>query len=70
MKDFDYATTEATLDLDLHHYNVFVRMCRDLGVEPALHEMIEDVLSRTVAEGRGDQEIAAIFEVLSGSSNQ
>ncbi len=65
-----YATTEATLDLDLHGYNVFVRMCRDLGVEPALHEMIEDVLSRAVAEGRGDQEIAAIFEVLSGSSNQ
>lgn len=66
----DYSTTEATLEVDAHDYNVFVRLSRELDVEPAFHELIETVLSKALAQGRGDQAIPAIFEVLSRSSNQ
>jgi len=63
----DYATTEATLEIDASGYDFFIRLSRDLGVEPAFHEMIESILSRAVEQGRADQAIPAIFEILRDS---
>ena len=65
----DYSTTEATLEVDASGYDFFVRLSRELGVDPRFHEMIESVLSTAIEQGRGDQAIPAIFEVLSGRSS-
>ncbi len=66
----DYSTTEATLGLSAASYDSYVRMCRELGVEPAFHELIEATLSEAVARGLGDQEISAIFKVLSPNPSE
>ena len=60
----DYSTSEAALELDASVHNYFIRLSKDLGVDPALHEMIDSVLTAAIKQGRGDQAIAAIFEVL------
>jgi 3-hydroxyisobutyrate dehydrogenase-like beta-hydroxyacid dehydrogenase len=65
----DYSTTEATLEVDFSGYNFFARLSRELGVDPAFHEMIESVLSKAIEQGRGDQAIPAIFETLRGNSS-
>ncbi len=65
----DYSTSEATLEIDASGYDYFVRLSHELGVEPGFHEMIESALSRALEQGRGDQAIAAIFEVFYGGSN-
>ena len=60
----DYSTNEATLDIDASGYDFFVRLSRELGVDPSFHEMIESVISTAIEQGRGNQAIPAIFEVL------
>jgi 3-hydroxyisobutyrate dehydrogenase-like beta-hydroxyacid dehydrogenase len=65
----DYSTTEATLEIDASGYDYFVRLSRELDVEPAFHEMIESVFSKALEQGRSDQAIPAIFEVLYGGPN-
>ena len=65
----DYSTSEATLEIDASGYDYFVRLSHELGVEPAFHEIIESALSKALEQGRGDQAIAAIFEVLYGGSS-
>lgn len=65
----DYSTTEATLKMDASGYDFFARLSRELGVDPAFHEMIESVLSKAIEQGRGDQAIPAIFEILRGNSS-
>ena len=62
----DYSTTEATLEIDASGYEYFVHLSQELDVEPAFHKMIESVLSRAIKQGRSDQAIPAIFEVLYG----
>jgi 3-hydroxyisobutyrate dehydrogenase-like beta-hydroxyacid dehydrogenase len=64
----DYSTSEATLEIDASGYDYFVRLSQELGVDPRFHEIIESVLSTAIEQGRGDQAIPAIFEVLSGRS--
>lgn len=64
----DYSTTEATLEVDASGYDFFIRLSQELGVDSRFHEMIESVLSTAIEQGRGDQAIPAIFEVLSGRS--
>lgn len=64
----DYSTSEATLELDAGDYDMFIRLSRDLGVDPAHHKVIDGVLSAALAQGWGDQAIPAICEVLSPSS--
>lgn len=65
----DYSTTEATLEIDASGYDYFVRLSRELDIEPAFHEMIESTFSRALEQGRSDQAISAIFEVLYGGPN-
>jgi 3-hydroxyisobutyrate dehydrogenase-like beta-hydroxyacid dehydrogenase len=61
----DYSTSEATLELDAGDYDMFVRLCRGLDVDPAHHKVIGAILSKAVAQGWGDKAIPAICEVLS-----
>ena len=65
----DYSTTEATLEIDASGYDYFVRLSRELDVEPAFHEMIESTRSRALEQGRSEQAISAIFEVLYDGPN-
>jgi 3-hydroxyisobutyrate dehydrogenase-like beta-hydroxyacid dehydrogenase len=65
----DYSTREATLEVDAADYGFFIRLCWEMGVDSAFHEMIETAISSAIEQGRGDQAIPAIFEVLSRGSN-
>lgn len=60
----DYSTSEAALDMDASGYDYFIRLSKELGVDSTLHEMIDSVLTAAIDQGRGDQAIPAIFEVL------
>lgn len=60
----DYSTTEAALEMDASGYDYFIRLSKELGVDPSLHEMIYSALTSAINQGRGDQAIPAIFEVL------
>jgi len=61
----DYSTNEAALDMDASGYDYFIRLSKELEIDPALHEMIYSALTSAINQGRGDQAIPAIFEVLS-----
>lgn len=63
-QDRDYATEEAALKMDASGYDYFANLSRKLGVEPGLHELIESALNRAIEQGRGEQAIPAIFEIL------
>jgi 3-hydroxyisobutyrate dehydrogenase-like beta-hydroxyacid dehydrogenase len=65
----DYSTSEATVEVDAADYDMFIRLCSDLAIDPAHHNVISGILSRALAEGWGDKAIPAICEVLSISSN-
>lgn len=64
----EYSTTEFSLENDATGYDMFVRLSRDLGIDPTYHQMINSVLSEAVAQGWGDKAIPAICEVLSPST--
>jgi len=66
----DYSTSEATLEVDAADYDMFLRLSRDLGVDPAHHKEIKKVVNRALAEGWGDKAIPAICEVLSSASGE
>lgn len=63
----EYSTSEAALEMDASGYDYFIRLSKELGVDPALHEMIHSALASAIDQGRGDQAIPAIFEVLKNS---
>jgi hypothetical protein len=61
----DYSTCEATPEVEDADNDLLLRLSRDVGVDPADHKMIKDVLSKALDQGLGDQAIPAICEVLS-----
>lgn len=63
----DYSTSEAALEMDASGYDYFIRLSKELGVDSSLHEMIDSVLTAAIKQGRGDQAIPAIFEVLTNN---
>jgi 3-hydroxyisobutyrate dehydrogenase-like beta-hydroxyacid dehydrogenase len=60
----DYHGNQATLDTHLAAIEHIVAAAGDAGVSDGLPRLIRDVTAQAVAAGRGDEEIAALVEVL------
>jgi 3-hydroxyisobutyrate dehydrogenase-like beta-hydroxyacid dehydrogenase len=59
-----YRGDQATLDVHLAAMEHIVAAAGDSGVNAALPRLVRDLAAQAVDEGRGDEEIAALVEVL------
>ena len=59
-----YRGNQATLDVHLAAMEHIVAAAADSGVSDALPRLVRDLAAQAVAEGHGDDEIAALVEVL------
>ena len=60
----NYRGNQATLDVHLAAMEHIVAAAGDSGVNDALPRLVRDLAAQAVAEGHGDDEIAALVEVL------
>ena len=61
----DYATSEATLEIDAADYDYFLRLCDEFGIDASLHRTIKASIEAAISQGRKDEAIPAIFESIS-----
>ncbi len=52
------------IEIDVAAYEQVAKLSEELGVNTAFPKMVTSYLDRAVAEGRGQQELAAIFELM------
>jgi 3-hydroxyisobutyrate dehydrogenase-like beta-hydroxyacid dehydrogenase len=60
----EYGGNQATLDVHLAAIEHIVAAAGESGVDSGLVQLVRDLTARAVADGHGDEEIAALFEVL------
>jgi 3-hydroxyisobutyrate dehydrogenase-like beta-hydroxyacid dehydrogenase len=60
----EYGGNQATLDVHLAAIEHIVAAAGESGVDSGLVKLVRDLTARAVADGHGDEEIAALFEVL------
>jgi 3-hydroxyisobutyrate dehydrogenase-like beta-hydroxyacid dehydrogenase len=53
-----------TIELDAALYEQVAKLSEDLGVDAAFPRMVTGYLDRAIAEGHGQHELAAIFELM------
>ena len=52
------------IEIDVAAYEQVAKLSEELGVDAAYPRMVAGYLDRAIAEGRGQQELAAIFELM------
>lgn len=63
-RDYAYTGEGAPLDAWIPGLHMVVRAAADAGIDPRWNELVLDYLERSAAEGHGQSELAAIFELL------
>jgi 3-hydroxyisobutyrate dehydrogenase-like beta-hydroxyacid dehydrogenase len=63
-----YEVSGASIELDAAAYKHVTMLSEELGVDTALPATVSGFLERAIAEGHGQQELAAIFELMVPSS--
>ncbi|MFD7104787.1 MULTISPECIES: NAD(P)-dependent oxidoreductase [Streptomyces] len=59
----EYATTGSNLAMQVSH-DALGEVSRDQGVSPELWEPIHSLMTRRVADGHGDEDVASVVELL------
>ncbi len=63
-RDYAYTGDGAPLDAWVPGLQMVVQAAKDAGIDPRWNELVLDYLERSSAEGHGQSELAAIFEIL------
>jgi hypothetical protein len=64
MARHSYGDAAASIAVSAAAFEPVVEMCRSLGVDGMLPGVLQDLFARGLAAGRGDQEMAAFYEIL------
>ena len=63
----DYPGDEATLEIEAAAYQHVVVTSEALGIDTALAKLIEGYFKRSMANGHGEEDLAAMFETMLGN---
>ena len=63
----NYPGGEATLELEAAAYRHVVATSEALGIDTALAKLIEGFFARSMADGHGENALAAMFETMLGN---
>lgn len=64
VKNRDYSLAEASLDIHAQGFDLIGPWCDRVGVDSKLPNLIAEFLNSGLAQGHGNNELAALFEVL------
>jgi hypothetical protein len=59
-----YNVSDATIEVDAAAYEHVTKLSQEFGIDAAFPKTVAGYMDRAIAEGRGQQALAAVFELM------